>query len=457
MNPFHNPVFLARMFKHYTVDMGRLSRWDDETLQQFQDRQLRRILAWSQTVPLYADIYRQAGLDPVHIKGIDQLPTLPMISKDDIKRYSPEGIIPHNADREQLVEVATSGTTGKSLTIYVDVSEITIGLLGYLRMLRQYGIHWRKDRISIIGDFAPHTAESGYVNRGVNPRSKSGLFFKNVQWLDTNSPPEKVLEDLDRFKPDCIWGYVGMLGHLSLLKEEHKGIHVNPRVIAATGSILDASLRNVLEQSFHARVYEVYGATETGPIAFQCTKGGYHVLSDLLYLEVVREGHAVPLGKAGKLVVTKLYGGGTPIIRYNAVNDIISLRKNSCSCGQSGQLIERIYGRDDLSLILPGNRILLPASFAEVYSKLLHELRTRKVLNTKIIQHDISSVEVLVDLDSSIATPSDADVCRFLQEQFSKKLGDGVTVTVKPGKIEKGSLRIVSRVDRSSLTQFDYI
>jgi phenylacetate-CoA ligase len=458
MNPFHNPVFLTRMLKSYLVDMGRLSRWDETTLQRFQDRRIRHLAQFSQSVPLYQSLYQDANIDLSQIHGLHDLSRLPMVSKEDIKRFSPDGIISQHADRSQLVEVATSGTTGKSLTVYVDLSEIIIGLLGYLRMLQYYGVRWRQDRISIIGDFAPHTAESGYINRGINPRFNGGFLFKNIQWLDTNVPPEKVLDDLEAFKPDCIWGYVGMLGHLSLLKEQGKGQHVHPRVIAATGSVLDPALKHIIEQSFQTKVYEVYGATETGPIAFQCTEGGYHVLSDLLYLEVVRQGTPVPVGKAGNLVVTKLYGGGTPIIRYNAVNDIISLRQAPCRCGQVGQLIERIYGRDDLSLILPGGRILLPASFAEIYSKLLYELRTRKLRNTKVIQHDLTSVEVLVELDASIASPTDEEVCQFLQAQFANKLGPGITVKVRPvEQIEKGSPRIVSHVDHASMVLSDYI
>lgn len=297
MDPFRNPVFLSRMLKSYAVDMGRLSRWDDDRLHRYQDLRLRRFLAFSQTVPMYKSIYAKANVEPRSIQGFSDIARLPMISKTDVTAYSPDGIVSTKYSRDQLIQVTTSGTTGKSLTVYVDLSEVVIGLLGYLRMLRHYGVRWRRDRISIIGDFAPHTAESGYVNRGVG--RTNALLFKNVQWLDTNSPPDEVMNALEQFQPDCIWGYVGMLGHLALLNEQGQGAHVAPRVITATGSILDPSLKKILRQAFNAQVYEVYGATETGPIAFQCTHGGYHVLSDLLFLEVVRQGQPVPVGTAG--------------------------------------------------------------------------------------------------------------------------------------------------------------
>ncbi len=456
MNPFHNPVFLLRVLKSYLLDQNRLARWNETKLRMFQDKQLRGAMTRALQTDLYAEKYQAAGVDKASINGIGDLPKLPVVGKDDFARYPPEGIVPDH-DPSSLVEVATSGTTGKSLALYVDFTDIVGGLFGYLRMLQHYGIKWRTHRISIVGDFAAHTAESGYINRGVSPRFSNSFLFKNVQWLNTNDDPKQVLENLERFRPDCIWAYVGMLGHLAVLKGQGLGQQVTPRVIAATGSVLDPSLRQAIETAFHSKVYEVYGATETGPIAYQCTQGGYHVLSDLLHLEVMKDGQPVPVGKAGRLVVTKLYGGGTPIIRYDAVNDIVSLRPEPCSCGEVGQLIGRIYGRDDLSLILPGGHALLPASLSEIYSKLLHELRTTRVKNTKIIQHDLTHIDVLVELSES-GIPSDDDICAFMQQQFQRKVGSGIEVSVRPvPSIERGSPRIVSHVDRGTVGIVDYI
>ena len=48
-----------------------------------------------------------------------------------------------SGDRQLSTEVVfTSGTTGKTLSLYVDMSDIIMGLFGYIRALREFGINW---------------------------------------------------------------------------------------------------------------------------------------------------------------------------------------------------------------------------------------------------------------------------------------------------------------------------
>ncbi|GAG68713.1 unnamed protein product, partial [marine sediment metagenome] len=36
-----------------------------------------------------------------------------------------------------------------------------------------------------------------------------------------------------------------------------------------------------------------YAATESGPMAFQCRDGKYHIMSDLVHLEFLKDGEPV--------------------------------------------------------------------------------------------------------------------------------------------------------------------
>jgi phenylacetate-coenzyme A ligase PaaK-like adenylate-forming protein len=193
MNPFYNPVFLGKILKRYLVDVDRLNRIGEDSLLRYQDKQLRRLVRFASDVPLYSDAFKRAGIHPEDINGMGDLKKLPLISKDDIKRYYPDGIISSHLKKEGLIEVSTSGTTGKVLPIYVDMLDIVMGLFAYMRTLREYEMSIWKNRITIIGDFAPHTAESGYVTRGVQPRFNLSGMFKNIQWLNTNDDPKKVI------------------------------------------------------------------------------------------------------------------------------------------------------------------------------------------------------------------------------------------------------------------------
>jgi phenylacetate-CoA ligase len=433
---------------------------NNKELRVYQDKQLKKMVRFAYTVPLYHDKYKKAGVHPDDVRGVDDIEKLPLVSKDDIKKYYPTGIVSSGVEQGSLIEISTSGTTGKRLSIFVDMFDIVIGLFGYLRTIKEFGVHWRKTRMSIIGDFAPHTLESGYMRRGFQSRLKLDPFFRNIQWLDTNDDPKKIMREINRFKPLFIGGYAGMLGHLALLKEKGEGENVSPKYIASTGAVLDKKLKELIEETFDAHLFEVYAATETGPIAFQCKHGGFHVMSDLVYPEFLKNDIPVSSGEPGKLVVTRLYGAGTPIIRYDAINDIVAPRYERCTCTLSGDLIEKIYGREDLCLMLPGGKVLLPSSISEIYSRVLHELKTNKLKDTRVIQRSLNRIEVQIVIDDKLRDvgPSVEEVLSVIKRGFEEKAGDKVEIRMKEiKKVGKSEPRIVSKVDKSKFKIEQYI
>jgi phenylacetate-CoA ligase len=461
MNPFYNPVFLGKILKRYLIDIDRLDRIADESLRRYQDKQLQRLIRFADTVPLYHDKFKHAGIQPNNIIGIADLHKLPFITKEDLKQYYPQGIVSSTIHKNSLIEVSTSGTTGKVLPLYVDMLDIIMGLFAYIRTLHEYNMNIWKNRITIIGDFAPHTAESGYITRGLQPRLNITKMFKNIQWLNTNDDPKNVVLAINDFQPEFIGGYVGMLGHLALLKENGFGENISPHYIAATGSVLDPFLKSFIEKTFQTKVFEVYGATESGLIGFQCKQGNYHLMSDLVYAEFLKDGQPVNAGEGGEMIITKFQGKGTPIIRYTAINDIVAPLEGSCSCGKAGALIKKVYGRNDLALYLPNGTVLLPSSFSEIYSKILYDLKTNKVKNTKIIQHDLTTLEVQVVIDEALRNigPSVEEIFQFIQKEFTEKTEHTMSITVKEVDSIDTSQgpRIQSKIDKTKYTITRYL
>jgi phenylacetate-coenzyme A ligase PaaK-like adenylate-forming protein len=322
-------------------------------------------------------------------------------------------------------------------------------------------LNWRKSNISIIGDFAPHTAETGYVKKSLFSGAWFQSYLKNLQWLDTNEKPEKVLKDLDSFKPDFIGGYTGMLGHLAVLKEEGFGKNVKPKVIASTGALLDPALKKYISDMFNAPVFEVYGATETGPIAFQCKEyGKYHIMSDLIHVEFIEDDRVVDSKEPGHVVVTKLYGNGTPIIRYNAINDIVSPLYEKHDCGLSGDLIEKIHGRDSIYLYNHEGKKVLAMSITGIFSKLLYELKTSKFRDIKVIQHDVKKFEIQAVIDEKLKEkpPYIDEIFNVLKNGFKELFGKDVIVkTREVKKVSRDEPRIITKVDPSRFDKTGYL
>jgi phenylacetate-CoA ligase len=292
------------------------------------------------------------------------------------------------------------------------------------------------------------------VFKGIQSQFGSTLFLKNIQWLNTNDPPEKVIEKIDAFKPDFLGGYTGMLGHLALLKEKGFGKNISPRIVASTGGVLSKPLKELIQKTFNAHVFESYASTESGPIAFQCRYGNYHIMSDYVYLEFLKNGEPVASKEPGKLILTKLFGKGTPIIRYDAINDIIAPLYEKCNCAISSGLIDKIYGRDDISLYSQEGKIILPASFGEIFSKILYELKTNMLQDVRVIQNSLTEIEIHVVIDKKLRKegPSINDLFSILKEGFKEKLGSKVEIQItEVEKIDKQHPRIISKIDPSKI------
>jgi len=460
MNQLLNPILISKVIKSYLFEINRIWTIKEGELKKFKDKQFRKIVNFAYTVPLYHDLYKNANVYPNDINELKDITKLPIVSKDIFKKYYPNGLISSRINKGKLIEVSTSGTTGKTLSIYVDLHDVVIGLFGYIRMLKEYDINWRKDKLTIIGDFAPHTVESGYINRGILSKMQNNFLFKNIQWLDTNDKPEVLIEKINSFKPDFLGGYVGMLGHLALLKEKGYGKDINPRVIGSTGSAIDDTLRKYITNIFNSELFETYASTEAGPIAFQCKKGSYHIMSDLVHLEIIENGNYVSSKEPGHVVVTKLYGIGTPIIRYIAMDDIAAPLKKTCNCGMPGELLEKVYGRDILSLYLPDGKVLLPASISQVFSRILYELKTNKVIDLQVIQHSFKKIEVRVVIDENLRNkgPSTEEIFSIIKIGFHEKVGSNVEIFVKEAKkIDKKDKRIISKINREKIKISGYI
>jgi len=460
MNTLYNPLFVSKMLKSYIFDINRLKNLNEEELRKFQDKKIRKIVKFAYTVPLYHNKYKNDDIRPRDISGINDIKKLPVITKEDIRNYYPKGIISPKINKNNLIEISTSGTTGKTLPLYCDMLDMILWFFWYIRILREYNISWRKNKLTIIGDFANHTIGSGFVYRGLLANIPNNLFFKNIQWLNTNDKPEDIVKEINTFKPDFIGGYVGMLGHLALLKEKGYGKNINPKYIATIGSVLTNPLRNLLENIFDANVFEVYGATESGTIAFQCKKGSYHIMSDLVYPEFLKEGETVKSKEPGKMIITKLYGLGTPIIRYSAVNDIVAPLYEKCDCGISGLLIDRIYGRDDLALFFSNGRALLPSSISDIHGRILYELKTNKVKHTRIIQKDLKNLEIQLVIDKKLDKDkvSPEEIFSILVDGYHEKVGKDVNIDVKQvKKINRNEPHIQTKIDKSSFKIIKYV
>ena len=433
VSPFLNPLFLTRVLKSYLSDVNRVWHTSLKDLRKYQNTMFRKMVQYAYTIPLYHEKYKQAGVHPRDIHGISDIDKLPLISKDDLRSYYPEGILPKGSTQQGFL-LSTSGSTGKPVFFYCDHFSAIKRLEGFVRTLRAYGGDWRKSKTALIIDLAPGSVEHATYQESTIPVLQHFLTLENIKYISLDEKPEEILRQLNHFQPEFLGSDPNMLQKLAVLKNKGKGAHVKPQVLFAGGSMLDSYTKQYVEQAFGTRLYDVYGSTEAGPMAFECVEGGYyHVQSDFVYMECMDEqNNPVSHGKPGHLVITRLYGKGTPIIRYTGIEDIIVPVEQETHCGITTEMLSRIEGRSADMLVLPNGQLLSPLTITGIPAKVMQQYNSYKIDQFQIIQHAADDIEIVVVINEmrrhqGIPVVS---LIKELHNHFQLQLGNDISIRV---------------------------
>ena len=113
---------------------------------------------------------------------------------------------------------------------------------------------------------------------------------------------------------------------------------------------MSPELRQTLSEQMGLEVFSFYGSTEIGSMAGECQKhGGIHIFNDAVVptlIDPVDDGDCL----TGQVAWTTLHFSDQPLIKY--VNgDIISIRKQKCSCGSNYPLMTQVSRVDDIFTI----------------------------------------------------------------------------------------------------------
>jgi len=108
---------------------------------------------------------------------------------------------------------------------------------------------------------------------------------------------------------------------------------------------LQPSLRIRFEEEYGIDTYQMYGATEVGDIAYECSeKTGWHICEDVI-VEIVdpSTGRCVEPGRLGEVVVTRL-NNIFFLLRFGT-GDLSSIVEEDCACGRTSRRLSGIAGR----------------------------------------------------------------------------------------------------------------
>jgi phenylacetate-CoA ligase len=104
-------------------------------------------------------------------------------------------------------------------------------------------------------------------------------------------------------------------------------------------------LRRMFENEYGIDTYQMYGATEVGDVAYECSeKNGWHICEETI-VEIVdpATGKNIPDGELGEVIVTRL-NDIFFLLRFGT-GDLSRLITDKCPCGRTSYRLAGIAGR----------------------------------------------------------------------------------------------------------------
>jgi phenylacetate-CoA ligase len=320
-------------------------------IEKIQFKKFKKLLSYAYDhVQFYQKLLQERDIHPADVRNEQDLAKLPLTSKKLLNSLSLDELISRKIKAERCRSSATSGSTGIPLTIHFRKKDFTRMNLNWARAFLNRGMKLWHRSVSFKGQKKVKEKAYWYERFGI---------WRGRE-VSTWNPPEEWLREIMQWKPHVMLGYVMTLRILAETVEMQQIQAFPSQVIFHTSAILDESSRRYFESVFQAEVIDVYGSFESGCIAWECKPcKGYHICSDMVKVEILKEGQPVAPGERGEVVITNLHSYAMPFIRYR-LGDMATLSTKTPECGCSFPLLERIDGRIDDFVVLPNGKRISP-------------------------------------------------------------------------------------------------
>ena len=290
-------------------------------------------------VPYYRNLFDDEGLEPSHIRSLEDLHRIPITTKETLRKLEPEQRIGNDYSEGTLIQEKTSGSTGEPFRTYFDPSFISTRDALFLRALHVAGYRPGMKLMLVTAN---------------DTKSRSYLRWR---YASIRSSAEDLIAQLDSFRPSVLYGCMTPLRIMAEHVKASKRKHHKPDIVISTAESMDDRTRLLLQRVFDADVYDIYGLTESGMIAWECNAhDGYHLSEDTAIIETIAD----PDRNAERLIVTNLELKAMPMIRFQTDDLAATIARTDCACGRTLRRLRRIEGRLVDCLTLADGEIVTP-------------------------------------------------------------------------------------------------
>lgn len=408
--------------------------------------QLKKLLNFTiNNSPFYQKFYESIDINCPTF----QLNSLPVLTKTKMMDHLDDVFTDRNLKRSDLFEhikkisqqtyyknkyrvVSSTGSSGKKGIGVFDRKEWSHALALTIRWMNALGVSFKfppkSIKVASIGASDPIHLSYALVQ-------SLDFGLHNVLRLEANDPVEKIIDDLNKFKPEVIHAYPSIL---ALIATDSR-LKINPKVICTSSELRTDLMEEAIRKKWpKSKLFNCYGMLETTVSGLNChLEQGIHLLDDYYILENVdSQNKPVLPGKMGdKILITNLYNFTQPLIRYE-ISDKLMFSTEKCSCGSSYPLVKDMGGKSEDILYFKDQN----SKWIKVHWSLFKNamLKLPFIIEYQFIQHE-------KEIDIRIVAQ---DIERNKIESEVQKAIKG-TLNQRNLRIPKINIKIVSQIKRS--------
>lgn len=412
--------------------------WSAQRLAALQQERLANLIRHVyENVPYYRRMMSERGLTPRDIREPADLPKLPVLTKEIIRREG-EAMRAKNVPPHHQIRGTTGGSTGEPMQFWHDRLAQADGQAAFRRGLRWGGLEWGEPVVSVSGGLLG----TGRLSLKQRLARKVTRYHFLPAFELRRTRAIELGRALERVEPRALIGYTSALVALGTVLEE-QGVSIRVPLVFTTAEVLLSEHRETLERVFGAKVFDYYGCGEVNSIAYQCEqRDGYHLVDEKVLVETTQLTEGGAAATAGTVLLTDLSNFAFPFIRYEN-GDCVELQSSRCACGRELRRLSKIIGRvHDFIVTMSGD--LLAGEFFPHLFKWVHDVR-----QFQIIQERLGALRVLI-------VPGPAFDEQFLTSKLREYLGTSMRIEVE--RVEQipstaaGKRRVtISRLDPTTL------
>ena len=379
-----------------------------QEIRAFQDSKLKEMLQYINAgSKYYSRVFKDAGIDINSIRGIDDLPLLPVTTKDDLHNHNEDFIC---VTPDKVIDlITTSGTMGDPVTFAMTDNDLD--RLAYNEYLS----------LSCAGT---NEKDIFQLMTTIDRRFMAGLaYFLGARKLGAgiirvgNGMPELQWDTIMRMKPTA---FIVVPSFLLKLIEYAEKNNINYRNIGVKKAIcIGETIRNpdfslttlgkkILEK-WNIELYSTYASTEMSTAFTECSHAiGGHQHPELIIVEFLDDNNnPVRENEAGEVTVTTLGVEGMPLLRFKT-GDICYHYNEACACGRTTTRLGPVIGRKKQMIKFKGTTLYPPALF-----DILDNIDGLKNYVIEVFTNELGTDEILIRVGAEEAN-----------DQFAAKLKD---------------------------------